>query len=94
MTMQQVESYTQKLAQERGGDIRFIRAYEDGVLCWFYLRLDLEKLSEYEQALKTKEMNIRDYGTIIESDWGDYPPPDIVSFMQESYGFDTPSISA
>ncbi len=88
--MGDVTSFRQKLVQERGGAIRFIRAIEDGAPCWFYLKLNPEKLAEYEAGLKTGEMNVRDFGTIIESDWGDYPPRDVVAFMKDEYGFSTP----
>lgn len=88
-----VASYMQKIVQERGGAIRFIRAEENGAMCWFYLRITPEKLAEYEQALKTGNMNVRDYGKILESDWGAYPPADVISFMQDEYAFETPLAS-
>lgn len=83
-------AFMQKIVQERGGAIRFIRAEENGTMCWFYLKLTPEKLAEYEQALKTGNMNIRDYGNILESDWGIYPPRDVVQFMLDEYDFKTP----
>lgn len=83
-------NYMQKIVQERGGSIRFIRAEEEGALCWFYLRVSPDRLQDYEQALRRGGMDIRDYGSILESDWGDYPPADVVRFMKDEYGFDTP----
>lgn len=83
-------TYMQKVLQERGGEIRFIRAEENGGQCWFYLRLTPEKLKDYETALQQGDMNIRDYGKILESDWGDYPPEDVVRFMKDEYDFVTP----
>lgn len=83
-------SFMQRIVQERGGAIRFIRAEENGMPCWFYLRIDPAKLPEYEAALKTGIMDIRDYGQILESDWGAQPPADVLRFMKDTYGFDTP----
>ena len=83
-------AYMHRITQERGGDIRFIRAEENRKPCWFYLRLAPEKRNEYEQKIKSGNLNIRDYGQILESDWGHYPPPDVVSFMREEYQFITP----
>jgi len=83
-------THSLKLVAERGGEIRFIRAHEQGLPCWFYMRMDALKLMEYEQRLKTGNMNVRDYGTILQSDWGDYPLPDMVAHMRETYGFETP----
>lgn len=84
------EKFLLKIVQERGGEIRFIRALEDDKPCWFYLRLTPEKLTAYERALQQGDFDIRDYGTILESDWGDYPPADVVAFMRDEYGFMTP----
>lgn len=83
-----------KIRQERGEDIRFIRAYEKDGACWFYLKLDPDRRAEYELKIKTGNLNIRDYGKILESDWGDYPPREVVRFMKDTYNFDTPAESA
>lgn len=88
--MSKTASFTQKIVQERGGAIRFIRAEENGAQCWFYLRLNPELLAEYEKALKSGDMDIRHFGTILESDWGIYPPADVVQFMKQEHDFDTP----
>ena len=92
--MQEVLSHSQKILQERGDDIRFVRAVEDGSPCWFYLKLDPSKKLEYQKNLKSGDMNIRDYGTIMESDWGDYPPRDVVLFMKQEHGFKTPELES
>ena len=85
--------YMQKILQERGDAIRFIRAVEEDKPCWFYLRIHPEKLMEYEQKLKTGNLNVRDYGQILESDWGNYPEQDVIGFMKDEYDFDTPQVS-
>lgn len=92
MTAEQ-PTFMQKIVQERGGAIRFIRAEENGMACWFYLRIDPTKLPDYEAALKNGEMDIRDFGQILESDWGAHPPADVVRFMKDTYGFETPKAS-
>ena len=84
-------SFMLKIVQERGGGIRFIRALEKNIPCWFYLRVVDDKVSAYREKLKTGKMDIRDYGEILESDWGDYPPQDVIAFMKKEYNFDTPS---
>lgn len=82
--------FTQKVLQERGGGIRFIQAEENGALCWFYLRVDPDKLEAYKVALPSGEFDIADFGQILESDWGEYPPPSVIDFMQKEYGYETP----
>ena len=85
----QTLKFMSKVVEERGGAIRFIRAEEEGLPCWFYLKIDPSKLSEYEHKLKEGSMNIRDYGQILQSDWGNYPPADMISFMRETYAVET-----
>ena len=86
------KSFMLKVIDERGGAIRFIRAIEDDCECWFYLRLNPEKLVEYQQKIKAGDLDIRDYGTILESDWGHYPTHDVIKFMKSEYGFVTPQL--
>lgn len=83
--------YAMNIINQRGGEIRFIRAQEQGVPCWFYLRLEPARWSEYQQKLAAGgNMDIRDYGTILQSDWGGYPTADVIAFMRERYGYETP----
>lgn len=84
------QSFVVKVIQERGGGIRLIQATENDLACWFYVRIDEDKLSDYKEGFELEEMNVADYGEILESDWGDYPPRDVVHFMKEEYDFDTP----
>ncbi|MDX1974363.1 MAG: hypothetical protein SFT92_01675 [Rickettsiales bacterium] len=83
-------AHSQKILRERGNEIRFIRAVEDDKPCWFYLKLDPSKVMEYEQKIKNGDLHVREYGHIIESGWGNYPPADVVGFMIDEYEFETP----
>ena len=85
-----VAKHTHKILKERGEDIRFIRAVEEDKPCWFYLKLHPDKIVEYEAKMESGDLDIRDYGEILESDWGSYPAEDVVGFMKDEYGFDTP----
>jgi transposase InsO family protein len=79
-----------KWTEERGGVVRFIRAQERGLPCWFYVRFAPEKLAEYERKLVLGALNVRDYGVILHSDWGAQPPRHIIESMREAYGVETP----
>lgn len=79
------------LAETGTASVRFLQAEEDGIRCWFYLRLLPEKAEAYHAALSHGTMEIRDYGRILESAPGQQPPPDIVQFMQAEYGVEIPS---
>ena len=85
-----VFSLTQKLIEREGGQIRFIKTKEKGQNCWCYLQVDPLKFSAYKQALRQKTMNICDYGEILQGDWGEFPPSEVIAYMQETYDFETP----
>ena len=80
----------QEILQEYGDEIRFICAFENDVLCWFYIKIPPEKLDAYLKKLELGDIEIRDYGQILESDIGEYPPGDVIRFMKDEYGFITP----
>lgn len=84
--------HTLKLVVERGGEVRFIRAVEEGTPCWFYMRIDPVKLREYEAGIDNGTLNIRDYGQILQSGWGAYPPEDIAAYMLEKHEVDVPEL--
>lgn len=82
--------FTEKLIEREGGKIRFIKTTEKGRACWCYLQVDPLKFSAYKRALQQEVMNIRDYGEILQGDWGEFPPPEVIAYMQEIYHFETP----
>lgn len=82
--------FSLRLVGERGGQIRFIRAMEKGLPCWFYLKLDPSRFTDYERRVEQGGMDISEFGTILESGWGVYPPADVVSYMRDTYDFITP----
>ena len=83
-----IENHMLKILDERGSSVRFIRAIEQNMPCWFYLKINPVKLPEYERKMKEGAMNISDYGQILDSDWGVHPPADVASYMREKYGID------
>lgn len=82
-------SFTNKLIEKEGGDIRFILTTENDKPCWCYLKVEPSKFADYKRALKHKTMDIREYGEILYGGWGDYPPEDVVLFMEYIYGYET-----
>jgi hypothetical protein len=56
----------------------------------FYLRVETERLQQYKVALPTAAMNIADFGEILASGWGDFPPESVVTDMKTRYVYETP----
>ena len=74
------------------GRILRIHGHENFCPAWHYVLLDddVDKIRDYiyrtqgENAGKYS-LNVRDYGTIIKSGWGLYPPQDIEDRMKDTY---------
>ena len=54
------------------------------------MRLNPARLLEYEHRLKLGSLDVREFGTVLHSDWGIHPPADVVAFMRDTYGVETP----
>lgn len=83
-------SFALKLINQEGGEIRFIKSKENGKPCWCYLRIEPAKWQAYKQALRQKFMNIRDYGEVLKTGWGEHPPAGVITYIHEEFGFETP----
>lgn len=83
-------SFVSRFMDRKGGSIRFIKSTENGRAFWCYLHVDPHKWQDYECALRQSVMNIRDYGVMLKSGWGEYPPPGIIAHMRETFGVETP----
>lgn len=70
-------SFAAKFINAEGGEVRVITATEAGKDAWFVLKITPEKYMEYKAALRSGSGNIRDYGDIIESGWGELSEPEI-----------------
>lgn len=58
----------------------------DGRPYWAYLAIKPSMVKVLDKALKEEDVNIEDYGTIIEWGTGDAPPTEIVEQMKNLYG--------
>ena len=85
-------SFTSRLVNQEGGLIRFITTREKDIACWCYLKIDPHKFPDYKKALRQEVMNIREFGQVLRTGWGKYPPQEVIDFMKDTYGFDTPTI--
>ncbi|MBM3617342.1 MAG: hypothetical protein FJX23_02225 [Alphaproteobacteria bacterium] len=70
-------------------EIRFITSEEAGEPCWYYVKVPAEKLSAFDTASASAGFDPRGYGIILESGLGEHPSQDVVSFMEQEYGFIT-----
>lgn len=83
-------SFAGKVIQQQGGGIRFVRATEQEKSCWFYVRIDDDKIGSYKRALKSDPLNLADYGAILKSGWGEMPSRNTQRYIHKRYGYITP----
>lgn len=69
--------------------IRFITTEDAGEPCWYYVKVNAESLTAFDAASASAGFDPRGYGAILESGQGEHPSQDVISFMEEEYGFIT-----
>lgn len=83
-------NFVEKIFQQDGGPIRFIKAKEKGKDCWFLISLNPETYKEYKLKMLVGNLNIRDYGEIIYSGWG-RPSKEMIKKILDEFGIDLKS---
>ena len=58
--------------------VRLVRGKEDGKPLWHYVLVDEDKVDAFKAKIKTGNINVADYGTVLHSGWGQDPPIDII----------------
>ena len=53
---------------------------------WWYVLVQGIKVVLFREKLKTGQLDLADYGDIVECGWGDDPPENVVKRMAEKYG--------
>lgn len=58
-----------------------------GHSAWFYVSIALEKRAGFKKLSGCERLDLAEYGTVIESGYGDSPPMHIRARMKDEYGF-------
>uniref|UniRef100_A0A914M354 PDZ domain-containing protein n=1 Tax=Meloidogyne incognita TaxID=6306 RepID=A0A914M354_MELIC len=53
---------------------------------WHYVLVDKDKKEDFQENIETGNLDVADYGRILCSGWGEYPPQDVKVKMNEEYG--------
>lgn len=71
------------------GIIQLVKGVANETPFWAYMAMKPSRYKEYYQAvLEGRNLNLKDYGDVLESGWGDDPPAETHARMVEDYGFD------
>jgi len=55
---------------------------------WYYLLVDKEKKTVFQDNAKRGQIQLTEFGTIITSGYGEYPPKDVKQRMKDEYGYE------
>ncbi len=79
-------AHSAKLIGQEGGEVRYITAVENGRPAWYFLKLSPERYPEYKKRMQTGTLDLRQYGDILVSGWGEAAPPGVLMEMKERHG--------
>lgn len=85
MTHHPAGPFSERLRNRR---IYLIRGSDGtGRQAWYYLRVCKKSPLLFERDARKGQINLSDYGEILQSGYGKDPPASVVRDMQETWGF-------
>ena len=57
--------------------VYLVRGKDRGKAAWHYVLVDEEKLNVFKEKMKSGNIDVADYGRIVQSGWGTDPPEDV-----------------
>lgn len=83
-------SFAEKVAKSKGAaEVFLVTGGSDnsGRKAWYFIRVDSPKVSAFHRAIKSGNINLDEYGEILDSGYGEQPPESVKQFMRDKYGF-------
>ena len=65
--------------------VYLVRGKDRGFAAWHYVLVDEDKLDTFKAKIASGNINVADYGNILESGWGKDPPQDIVHKIDSQF---------
>jgi hypothetical protein len=79
-----MNTFQSKLIQANKTErVYLITGQAEGNPAWHYVQVDEPKHKAFLKALETGDLDIADYGKVLESGWGAHPPEPIAARMME-----------
>ena len=74
-----------KKHKAQSGEIYLSRGQFEGRKTWHYIMVDKMRLPLLLKHAKIREIDLRDYGKILFSGFGEEPPQELVSYVKQKY---------
>lgn len=83
------KSFAEATKSSRTSNIFLVTGGQDksGRDAWYYVLVEPTKIGSFQQKIKSGSINLIDYGEIVDSDFGKYPPEDVQKKMKDEYNF-------
>lgn len=87
MIMNNVISFTEKLTQSRSHLIYTLKGKDKatGIDAWWIVQLEAKKEAIFLKLSKKGHFDIKEYGKILESGFGEQPPSEIIEEIRAEY---------
>lgn len=84
-----VTGFAQSLQSRQGGTVYLVHGGTDHTSrsAWYFVQVQGAKLKAFLRAIGSGSIDFNDYGSILESGYGEMPPESIVALMRTHYGY-------
>ncbi len=78
---------TDRIIRERGNLLYLVTGNDSsGQPAYYYILVDKPKLQPFLAAFTKDDLELTDYGRIIQSGYGEHPPQDVEAEIKKKYG--------
>lgn len=82
-------SFAEQIPRRGADRIYLVRGNDStGRAAWYYLQVKRRKKRQFEFSSCFGQIQLTDFGRIITSGYGEYPPPEVKKRMKDEYGFE------
>ena len=77
--------FSDKIIKSRNHLLRIVTGKSGGREAWWILKLLPAKQEIYKIRVKQNEINLGEFGEILQKGWGSEPPENILNFIKAEY---------
>jgi hypothetical protein len=82
-------TFAERIPKRAASRIYLVRGNDStGRAAWYYLLIERRYKRRFEFSACFGQLQLTDFGKIILSGYGEYPPPDVKKRMKVEYGFE------